>query len=165
VPNSLFGITVPEFTVSTVWPYDPDFGFTVSRNWDTKRHQISPVLEQRFVMNSAALLTFQLGFNTLNGDFTPGTDKFINVWTFWSTHKGRAVPFYFYDPRPWSGADYKPTNYRDDPAKRLISPGTGANPVPTTGRYIVTSDDDDLSVEQFALRLRKAQLHFSGYPG
>jgi hypothetical protein len=167
VSNSLFGITVPQITPVSVWPYDPDFGFQATRKWETTKQKFSPVLEQRFIRDSAPLVTFSLGFANMAGTFfeTGPGKEFHDIWAFWNTHKGRAVPFYFYDPRPWGTADHTPTNYRDSPTNRLTSPGTGANPAPTTGRYIVTTDEDNLSIDQFAMKIRKAQLHFSGYPG
>jgi hypothetical protein len=170
--NYLFGVAVPVPAPSGVWPYDPDFGFSKSRKWMTQRHRISPVLEQRFALNTQPLLKFSIGFDTMRGDFEIAGTKFNDIWNFWMSNKGRAIPFYFYDPIPWGTADYNYNagggvyyNFREDPKSRVHSPGTGINPAPATGRYLVTADDDNLSFEQFAVKLHKARLTLSGVPG
>lgn len=162
---TLFNITVPSVAPSSVWPYDPDMGLTKSRSHHVVSHSFSPLLKQKYVMSAQPLIVFSIGYNTMQGDFAATGTKFADIWAFWTAHKGRSIPFYFYDPVPWGNADHTPTNYRENPAARMTSPGTGANPAPTTGRYIVTPDNDNLSVEQFALLCRRTKLTFSGIPG
>ncbi len=108
-------------------------------------------------MAGSPLITFEIGFSALKGDLTDLTSKPGKLWKFFNDHGGRAVSFWYYDPVPWSSMA---NPYRDDPTTRLSHPTQA-----TLGRYVALFDEDEMSVELFEYKLRKAQLKVSGYPG
>lgn len=160
--SALFGVTLPVYTPTGIFPVDPDYNFKRGRKWETKVHRFSPVLEQRFILTNTPEITFEIGFDAMKGTFSDSTKKFNKIWTFFSSHKGRAVPFYFYDPVPWGTANMP---YKEDPTQRPSSPGTGANPAPTVGRYVMIFDEDEVSFEQFEAKVRRGQLKLTGFAG
>jgi hypothetical protein len=120
-------------------------------------HAFSPLMEQRFVMAASPLVSFDLGFEAMKGDITDVTSKSGKIWKFFNDCQGRSVSFWYFDPVPWSRLG---SPWRDDPTTRTTHPTEA-----TRGRYIALFDEDELSVELFEWKLRKAQLKISGYPG
>jgi len=170
----LFGEQIPQYIPVSVFPYDPDFSFKRGHKWDNVVHSLSPILEQRFVLSDSPLITFEVGFNVMKGEIFDVTSKPGQIWQFFLAHLGRAVGFWYYDVVPWSyypgpWASTGGVDYRDDPAARLTHPGglSGAEAgySSSTGRYIAHFDEDDMSIELFVYKIRKAQLKISGYPG
>jgi len=154
----LFGEPVPAYTPVGVFPFDPDVNFKRGRKWENKVHQFSPILEQRFVIGGSPLITFEIGFDVLKGELTDIIASRSGIlWKFFNDHQGRAVSFWYYDPVPWSTY---PNPYRDDPTTRLTHPSHA-----TLGRYVALFDEDEMSVELFEYKLRKAQLKIGGFPG
>lgn len=173
-PDTLFGIPIPTTPPVGVFPYDPDFGFKRGRQWNTKVFPFSPLLEQRFIMNASPLITWQIGFAVMKGDFDQTGTVFTTLWDFFNAHLARGVPFYYYDPVYWKrypAAQYSHggVNYRDDPTQRINHPGglSGAEAgySATYQRYIMLFADDEMSYELFDRRLRKTELSIQGVPG
>lgn len=178
MPDTLFGVEVPdqvgiEQTPENVFPIDPDFGFTKRRQWDTKIHSLGPHLEQRFVLRATPQIVFNVGFQAMKGAFNDENATFRQLWLFYINCRGRGTPFWFYDPIPWKlypapSASTGHVPYRDSPVLRITHPGSlsGAESGydKYVGRYLCLFEEDQLSVEVFEWRLRKATLSVRGFP-
>jgi hypothetical protein len=148
---------VPGYEPVGVFPYDPDNNFKRGRKWETQTHKFSPILEQRFVIASNPLISFEIGFSVLKGSLADPTTKPGALWQFFNACQGQAVSFWYYDPVPWSTM---PEPYRDSPTSRLTHPTQA-----TLGRYIALFDEAEMSAELFEYKLLKSLLKISGFPG
>lgn len=167
MPDTVFGIEIPEIVPVGVFPFDPDYQFRRGRKWVTEIHRFSPLLEQRVIVGQEPEITWQIGFSALRGHFIEEDSNFVKLWDFFNAHMGMATPFYFYDPVPWSR--YSDKTYRDNPEARLGHPGDisegGIIYGPTTGRYVCLFDSDEMSADAFERRLRRTELILRGYAG
>lgn len=171
--NTLFGITVPELNPVGVFPHDPDISFTRGRQWQTQIHRFSPLLEQRFVRASSPQITIDIGFNAMKGAFRD-TGKFKNIWEFFDSHRGRGIPFYFYDPVVWTRIPYNSNplyNYRDIPTTRINIPANttfSGNPISyssDTSRFVCVFEEDEMTIDLLEAKLRSTQLKLHGFKG
>lgn len=172
MPDTLFGVNVPEYTPVGVFPYDPDISFTRGRKWDTIIHSFSPLLQQRIIQDTEPAQTFQIAFSAMKGEFLEDGTKFRDIYLFYVNHRGGAIPFYYYDPVPWSRypTAKNSTNkvpYRDNPAVRINHPGNlpgaEANFDSSTGLYVTLFSEDTMDFETFDRRLRKTGIKLRGF--
>ncbi len=113
-------------------------------------------------MSASPMTVFQIGFDALKSQSFFTSSKFRALLEFFESHRGANLPFYFYDPVPWSTFQPNPVweqNYRDNVPARISSP------TPTLGRFICWFSEDEMTVEQFEAKLRRTSLSLEGYPG
>lgn len=162
VPDELFGIPVPSYAPIHVFPLDPDFGFKRSRAWETATIPMSPLISQRYVLATAPLITWNIGFSAARGTLLESSSKARTLWDFFNSHKGAYTPFYFYDPAVWQTFEDESAveKYRTDPTTRLYHPVHSES-----ARYICHFQDDQLEAESFMWKLKKFSLVLVGYRG
>jgi hypothetical protein len=162
MPDTLFGIDVPEYTPTGVFPFDCNFNLKRTKKWDVKSFRFSPVIEQYFQISDSPLYLFEIGLQLRGVDQYDEGSQFAILWDFFNLHMGKRHPFYWYDPVTWAALPYNANpalNYRDNPLIRIN------HATPDAGRYICNFDDDEISYELFEWKLRKANLKMSGVPG
>ena len=164
--DMLFGIAIPYRAPIGVFPLDPDFGYQKKREWSTQVQQYSPLISQRYIRAAKPKVTFTLGFGTLRGTFDPKdwNKNFRYLWDFFNAHKGRLVPFYFFDPTIWTQYDDDTStpgaSYKTWPPDRLNHPTDSDR-----ARYICNFQEDIFETEVFEWKLRRSQLILEGYLG
>jgi hypothetical protein len=169
IPDPTLALTAPVSGTAPIFPVDPDYAFQKSREWKTNILEFAPkLIKQATILREIPEISFDIGLAVQQGSLQSTaltTTKFRKIYAFYLQQKGSALPFYFFDPILWGEAEYTPVNYREDPLTRLTSPGTGVNPAPTIGRYIMRFAEDNLNFERFALLLVKSQLKLTGLAG
>lgn len=129
-------ISVPDATVSGVFPWLGDYPSVRAVGYDYVIHRIGLMKEQRILKRNVGnswALTFENLYTSMSG----GQESTLaTLWTFYDTHRNPRTLFYFYDPRE---------------ANEIVDI-SGAS---TTGRYSCRFKESELSFETFRDRLHR----------
>ena len=129
-------ISVPDPTVSGVFPWLGDYPSVRSVGYDYVIHKIGLMKEQRILrrkMGNSWSLTFENLYTSMSG----GQESTLaTLWTFYDNHRNPRTLFYFYDPRE---------------ANEILDI-SGAS---TTGRYTCRFKESHLLFDTFRDRLHR----------